>query len=295
MTMPKWLAFSLLTMLFWGVWSVLSRGLGDLSAVQTQAMSTLGILPIMLLVITAPNIDGGRWFGRGALLAFGSGVVVSVGNIAYYKALAIGEQAAVAVSMTALYPMATILLAFALLKEKPNRMQLLGILASLLAIYLLNVTPAGKSDSSWFMYAIAPIALWGVAGLIMKLATEEISAELASFWFFASFIPLGGVLVLVEPIRWSMSGEEWIILVLLGATYALGNLTLLIAYRSGGKASVVTPLGGLYPVVGIPLAILFFREVVSGRQWTGIALALVAAVAMSRETKNANPEKFETP
>lgn len=293
MSIPKWLTFSLLTMLSWGAWSVLSRGVGDLSAVQTQVLSTLGVLPIMLLAIASPNAGGGRWFGRGAMLAFGSGVIVGIGNLAYYKALATGAQATVAVSMTALYPMATILLALVLLREKPNGVQVLGILASLLAIYLLNVTPVGNPDSSWFKYAIAPIALWGAAGLTMKLATEDVSAELATFWFFAAFVPLAGALVFLEPMQWSLPPQKWIIIVLIGFTYALGNWTLLVAYRSGGKASVVTPLGGLYPVVAIPLAILFFQELVTARQWSGISLALVAAVAMARETPIAIPEHPE--
>jgi drug/metabolite transporter (DMT)-like permease len=65
----------------------------------------------------------------------------------------------------------------------------------------------------------------------------------------------------------------------------LGNLSLLAAFRSGGKASIVTPLSGLYPVVTIPLAIILFQESVGLREWAGIALALVAGVALSLEPK----------
>jgi drug/metabolite transporter (DMT)-like permease len=65
----------------------------------------------------------------------------------------------------------------------------------------------------------------------------------------------------------------------------LGNLALLAAYRHGGKASIVTPVTGLYPVVAIPLAVLWFGEHVNAYQLAGIVLALVSVVALSFERK----------
>jgi hypothetical protein len=55
------------------------------------------------------------------------------------------------------------------------------------------------------IYARVPIGLWGVAGLGMKVATDDVSAELATFWFLAAFIPLAAVLVATAPMSWSLA------------------------------------------------------------------------------------------
>ena len=71
--------------------------------------------------------------------------------------------------------------------------------------------------------------------------------------------------------------------VTVGLLYGLGNLTLMFAYGTGGKASVVTPMAGLYSAVTIPLAVLVLGERVTGREGLGMALALAAAAALSYE------------
>ena len=86
-----------------------------------------------------------------------------------------------------------------------------------------------------------------------------------------------------QPVSWSLSSSDWILVTALGACYGLGNLTLLAAYRNQGKASIVTPLCGLYPLVTVPLAIVVLGEHVGFREWAGIALALAAALALSYE------------
>jgi drug/metabolite transporter (DMT)-like permease len=126
---------------------------------------------------------------------------------------------------------------------------------------------------------------WGSAALVQKLATDDISAELGTFWFLAAFVPLGALLLGAEGVPSTISSRDWWLVGLLGASYGLGNLALLAAYRHGGKASIVTPVTGLYPVVAIPLAVLWFGEHVNAYQLAGIVLALVSVVALSFERK----------
>ena len=71
----------------------------------------------------------------------------------------------------------------------------------------------------------------------------------------------------------------------LGLTFALGNYALLAAFANNGKASVITPLAGLYPLVSIPIAILLLGERIGWRESVGITFALAAAVALSRESR----------
>lgn len=281
--MPRWLIYCLLTILCFGVWAVTFKPLQaeEVSAGQSQALCTVGILPIILLLAFSPGWRGGGRRFRGSFWSFVAGALVGVGNLAYFLAQDAGAKATTAVSLSMLYPAVTVVLALLFLKEKLRVVQALGIAASLGAIYLLNVSEPGEMFSGWMVYALAPIALWGVAGLIQKVATGDVAAEVATFWFLAAFIPLSAVLYARERFGWDLSARGWFLVALQGASYGLGNLTLLAALRNAGQASVVVPLSGLYPVVSIPLAILLFHESVGAREWVGIALALAAGVALS--------------
>jgi hypothetical protein len=68
---------------------------------------------------------------------------------------------------------------------------------------------------------------------------------------------------------------------------ALGNFTILRAFATGGKAAIIAPLAGLYPVVSIPIAIAYFGERPGAMQAWGIVLALVAVVLLAIESEPA--------
>jgi drug/metabolite transporter (DMT)-like permease len=83
--------------------------------------------------------------------------------------------------------------------------------------------------------------------------------------------------------NWRLPVATWALALSVGLFFGLGNLTLIFAYGTGGKASVVTPMASLYSVVTIPLAIVLLGEKVAAREGLGIALALAAAAALSLE------------
>ena len=62
------------------------------------------------------------------------------------------------------------------------------------------------------------------------------------------------------------------------------------SFASNGKASVITPLAGLYPLVSIPIAILLLGERIGWRESLGITLALISAAALSCESRPAPSE-----
>src|SRR5438552_6025820 len=138
--MSLWLLYTLLTMLLWGGWGVLSKLLsGSLSSWQVQILSTVGLLPVIGLVLCSKNLRSGTRSKSGFWLAFGSGIVGSLGNVAFYETLAAGGKAAAVTPLTALYPIVTIALAVLFLGESLNRVQLGGAIGALTAIYFLNV------------------------------------------------------------------------------------------------------------------------------------------------------------
>ena len=48
------------------------------------------------------------------------------------------------------------------------------------------------------------------------------------------------------------------------------------AMVKGGKASVVTPVTALFPMVTVVLALVFLKERLGRVQWVGLGLAFVA-------------------
>jgi len=185
----------------------------------------------------------------------------------------------------------TVLLAVPLLGERLNWIQVGGIALSLCAMYLFNA-PSSDSDaeplvSRWLLIALIPIGLWGLTGLLQKMSTKHISGHTAALCFLIAFVPMAGLILLKEPLPETISSETWLKTAALGFTLALGNYTVLLAFASGGKASIVAPLSGLYPLVSIPIAVLWLDERVGGREWLAIALALVAVATLSYETRPA--------
>jgi transporter family protein len=287
--MPRWLFWTLLTLLSWGIWAVLFRLIGgELSEAHSQVISTLGVVPILVvLALTKERTPAGNR-RLGIALAFGAGVLTCLGNIACYQALS-HAKAATVVPLTAMSPVVTILLAIPLLRERVHAIQWLGISISLVAILLFNVQPdtaaVSGAASPWLLLALAAVVLWGITGLMQKMSTNFVSARTSAIWFLAAFIPVAAVILLNNPLPTDISARTWRLATALGFTLALGNLTILLAFASGGKASIITPLAGLYPVVSIPIAILVLDEQVTGREALGIALALAAVVLLSYQSQ----------
>src|SRR6187397_1632459 len=75
---PPWLRWTLIAIFSWGIWAVISKLPGDaVTAGQSQALSTLGLLP-MLPLLRRAKFRGAST--RGLLLAVAGGVVTCLGN-----------------------------------------------------------------------------------------------------------------------------------------------------------------------------------------------------------------------
>src|SRR5438309_10961242 len=82
--MPRWLLWTLVALVSWGVWAVVSKLIGDaLSAPQSQALSTLGLLPIIAALAFARKPSGSGSPRRGILCGFEAGVLAGLGNVLY--------------------------------------------------------------------------------------------------------------------------------------------------------------------------------------------------------------------
>jgi uncharacterized membrane protein len=297
-----WLFFSFLAIALWGVWGALSKAASNAvpSPTDLQVISTLGVVPIALLLIASPNFSKRTGsLPLGILFGVLTGLCGSVGNLALFASLNKGGDASTVLPLSGVYPLVTVVLAVIILRERLNGVQLFGMVLALGALYLFNApqgagaAPAtGPAETAlpwwrtlvapWMALALVSLVLYGVAGVTQKLATNNVSTELSTVCFALAFIPVALVTMWVQRVNWHLSGRGWMLAVLTGVLISTGTLTLFAAYRTG-KASVVTALTALYPALTVVLAVPLFHERMDVRKVAAIVLALAAGVALTYE------------
>ena len=138
--MPAWLTFSLLTILLYGAWGATSKVVSaSVDANTNQIFFTIGLLPMLPFILRSPRIAGGRRRGSGIAWAFFTGILGALGNIAFFRALAVGGKASIVVPASALSPLVTVILAVSILRERISVQQWIGLALALIAIYLLTI------------------------------------------------------------------------------------------------------------------------------------------------------------
>jgi len=150
----------------------------------------------------------------------------------------------------------------------------------------MNVDSQPRRLPTWLMWSLATIVLWGTWGLVSKIASGGIDAYVNQLLYTVGLAPL---LVFVA---WTVSkssqgvkregqrrGIFWAFLT--GILGGLGDLAFFQALVKGGKASVVSPVTALFPVVTVLLALIFLKERLGRVQWLGLALAFVAIYLLS--------------
>jgi transporter family protein len=288
--MPRWLGYGLLAIAMWGGWGLIGK-LTRLNEWQMTALSTIGVVGVAALLLFSPRLRQGTDRRRGMAIAFVTGIFGNLGNLAYLKALKVGEASLVA-PYTALYPLVTVVLARAVLRERMNRVQAVGFALAIVAAGLFSYLGGGEVKQgvvlgSWMAWASVTVACFGIAAVTQKVATMYISNELSLVCFAAAFVPVGAAILLWGgPFDWALPRREWIYAILYGSGIGLGTLVLFAAYR-WGNASVVTALTGLYPALTAALAMVIpaFGESFTGLKLVAIALAALAGAALTFEKK----------
>ena len=294
-----WLFYSLLAIVFWGVWGIVSKAatnhLPPPADLHLQVVSTLGVVPIALLLVASPNFRKHPGsVRRGAFFGFLTGVCGSVGNLCFFSSLERGGEVSTVLPLTSIYPLVTVVLAMLLLRERLNRYQVLGMAVALASLFLFNRAAGGQPAtdsaaswaerfrSSWMALALVTLVLFGVAAVTQKLATNNISSELSTVCFSLAFIPVALAVMAWRPVRWDLTAVGWTLAILTGALISTGTLILFAAYRTG-KASVVTALTAMYPLLTAVLAVKIFGESLGVSKVVAIVLALAASVALTYE------------
>jgi transporter family protein len=136
-----WMAYAALAIVLWGVCGLFMKlGTNRVSAGSMVIWVTAGflvLLPFMWRFTTLAGLS--TYVISVGLLA---GFVNGLGNWAVFACLERGAKASVAIPLTALYPLFTVILATGFLKERPSSLQWLGIALALVGGAMLSYEPA---------------------------------------------------------------------------------------------------------------------------------------------------------
>jgi len=135
--MAQWLPAALLALLSFGLWGLFSKlALVYIDSKSALIFQTAGVLLVGIITLSMlnfkPAVDA-KGLGFGLL----TGIAYGVGCLFYLMAADKGKIVTV-VTLTALYPLVTIILSYFLLQETISIKQFFGILLALGAIYLMS-------------------------------------------------------------------------------------------------------------------------------------------------------------
>ncbi len=136
--MTNWLASAFVALFSFGLWGLFTK----LTVVHIDSKSaliyqTIGVMAISIIALGLVNFKPAT-DTKGLIYAVLTGLAYGVGCLFYFIAASKGKIITV-VTLTALYPLVTILLAYILLKEGVSAKQLTGIALALVAIILMSV------------------------------------------------------------------------------------------------------------------------------------------------------------
>lgn len=135
MRTSKWFWFALTALFWWGVWGFLAKvGSDRMNPRALQILFVVGMLPPLLLALAKVRfaVQTDR---AGIVYGILNGVLATFGMLAFYAAMARGKASLVA-PLTALFPLFTVVGAVLLLKEKLNRVQVLGLAMAVIAVVI---------------------------------------------------------------------------------------------------------------------------------------------------------------
>jgi len=283
-TKQPWLVFAIITTLFWGVWGALieipQRVFPPTLSYCVWALTMIPCAVVALKIINW-KIDHTP---KSVLLGCTVGFAGAGGQLLLFEALREGP-AYIIFPIISLYPILTILLSVAMLRERTNKFKWIGIGIALIAILLLSYQDPNQStikSKLWLALSIMVFVAWGLQAFIMKFSNESMKAESIFFYMTVTALLLIPVAYLMTdfslPIEWGFKGPY--LAAIIQVLNAIGALTLVYALRYG-KAIIVVPMTGLAPLITIVISLIMYGVLPGLVLTIGLVMAVIAMFILS--------------
>jgi drug/metabolite transporter (DMT)-like permease len=276
----RWLLYTFITTIFWGVWGAFieipeKAGFPATLGYSVWALTMIPCAIVALAIINWKLEHDRKSIFLGCIVGFlGAG-----GQLILFEALRDGP-AYIVFPVISLFPVVTIFLSSLFLKETTNRRAKIGIVIALISILLLSYQQ--KHDVNvrgywWLVLSIIVFFMWGVQAFAMKFSNNTMKAESIFFYMMLSGVLLIPVALLMtdfsKDINWSFKGP-WLAAII-QVFNSIGALTLVYALRDG-KAIIVVPMTSLAPVITIIISLIIYSIFPHWIILTGLVLAVIA-------------------
>lgn len=280
------LVFVAVTTLFWGVWGALIEVPEKAGFPATLGYSVWALTMIPCAIVSLWRISWKLdWDWRSILLGSAAGLLGAGGQLLLFEALRTGP-AYLIFPIISLYPVVTVFMSAALLKERASKRAWTGIAFSMPAIVMLSWQPPGGPGAAgyfWLALALLVFLLWGIQAYLMKFSTGTMSAESIFFYMTATGVGLIPVALLMtdfsKPVNWGFHGPYLAAGIQL--LNSIGALCLVFALRYG-NAIIVVPMTAVAPVlITIVLSLVLYQVVPHSIVTAGMLVATVAIYLMA--------------
>jgi len=281
----RWLAYALVTTLFWGIWGALIEipEKNGFPATLGYIAWAITMVPCALVALSLVgwHLERDR---RSIVLGSLVGFLGAGGQLVLFLALRLGP-AYMVFPIVSLYPVVTIALSVSFLKERASKKAWTGIALALVAIVLLSYAPVEtpvEGGSLWLIMAFVVFAAWGVQAYVMKFAQATMRAESIFFYMMATGLVLAPCALWMtdfsRSINYGMGGPP--LAMAIQVLNSIGALTLVYAVRYG-KAIIVVPMTSLAPVITIVLSLILYSVIPGPMLVVGMIIACVAIYLMA--------------
>lgn len=266
----RWILLGAVAPISWG--SVYFVTLHWIPAGEPLTAAVLRALPAGLLLLAVRRaLPRGSWWWKAVVLgALNCGLFFM---LVYLAAKLLPTS--VAAMLMSLSPVAMMLLAWALLAERPTVRRLLGAAMGVVGVVLLMAASVGAIDGWGVAASVTAMAMYALGSVLAKRWSGEVDSVASSSWQLTAggllllpfALALEGVPAGLEPS--AVLGYAYLSIVATAVAFvcwfgALRHLT----------AGQVGLLGLLNPVTGVLLGVLLGGELLTGWQWIGIAVVL---------------------
>jgi probable blue pigment (indigoidine) exporter len=185
----------------------------------------------------------------------------------------------IASTVMAAAPVVMMLLAWAIVAEKPRIAQLVGAGLGIVGVCLMLLTGVGALNGLGLLASLAAMVMSSLGFVLSKRWSDEVDVMTLTSW---QLIAGGAVLipfaVAVEGAPPALDMSELLAFAYLSV---VGTAVAFVAWFTGLRhlgAGTVGLIGLLNPVTGVLLGTMLAGELLSARQTLGIALVLVAVL-----------------
>jgi len=284
--MELWFVLAIIVTFFWGsagIFAKLSTPKIGVAGVALLIALVEGVMYTVAFIYWREDVPVS--LEDGFIAAF-SCLVGVTGYLCFFESIIEG-QVAIAGTISAAYPVLTVIGAILLLSESLTAVQAIGVLAIIGGVISLSYEPEPGSKHAMnkrsLIFALLAFALWGAWSLSSKVAIDRVGpGNLFGFYILSSLTApvIYAWFRRVRPGGTRMDNPPMSAWTLAGIGLAL-NVTGTFAFSFAldkGNASLIVPISSAYPLVTIVLAVAVLREKLSRLHMIAVGAVVIGLI-----------------